>query len=229
MKYLKNLLSSLKTILFVYFLQYLLIFLISIIYLVLGYNNLDHFISNGLSIILSIVNLILIFILIKKYHIPNKKLNKKSYYPLILLGISISCFCNMLIFLISKPQEVTIPLYISIISTGFIGPILEEILFRYLLLNNLKKFNSPKKSIIIATIIFALIHGSLIKIIYAFILGLILNYIYNKYDNIKATILIHISANIISIFLLEFNIYILILSFLGLIISQILIPKTLKN
>ena len=133
----------------------------------------------------------------------------------------------MLIFLIFKPSPIviTIPLYISIISTGIIGPILEEVLFRYILLNNLKKFNTSKKSIIIATLIFAIVHGSIIKIIYAFILGLILNIIYHKYNNIKANILIHISANIIAIFLSSFNIYILILSIIGLIVSSISIRK----
>ena len=38
---------------------------------------------------------------------------------------------------------------ILLISSGIIGPIYEEILFRYILLNRLKKFNSTTKSIII--------------------------------------------------------------------------------
>lgn len=227
MKYLKKLLFSLKYIILIYIIQYVVVIISSAIYLALGYKNLTSFISNKASIILIITYLIFMFVILKKYKYQNKSLNKKIYFPLIYLGISIACLLNMLIYLITKTpsKEITTSLYISIISTGIIGPILEEILFRYILLNDLKKFNSPKKSIIIATIIFALIHGSPIKIIYAFILGLILNFIYHKYDNIKANILVHISANIIAIFLIEFNIYILILSSIGLIISAILLKR----
>ena len=97
--------------------------------------------------------------------------------------------------------------------------IYEEILFRYLLYNRLKSKYSIRKSILITTIIFALIHISSIKIIYAFILGLILNITYEKYHNIIAPILIHIAANTIVIFLYEYNTYILLLSIINLIIS----------
>ena len=136
----------------------------------------------------------------------------------------------MIIFLIHKQPQVTtnIPLIILLISSGIIGPIYEEILFRYILLNRLKTFNSTTKSIILNSIIFALIHINPIKICYAFILGLILNLTYQKYNNIIAPILIHASANIISLFLTEFNIYILILSTMSLIIT-IYTNKTIFN
>jgi len=231
MNYLKNLLFTLKYIVLIYIIQYIIVIVSSVIYLALGYNDLTSFISDQVSVILIIAYLIFIFLLLKKYRYKNKTLNKKMYYPLMYLGISIACLLNMLIYIITKTpsKEITVSLYISIISTGIIGPILEEVLFRYILLNDLKKFNSPKKAIIIATIIFALVHGSPIKILYAFILGLILNIIYDKYDNIKANIIVHMSANIIAIFLIEFNICILVLSLIGLIISTTLIKKYNKN
>lgn len=225
MKYLKNLLYSLRLIVLIYIIQYLIVFLCSAIYSSLGCDNLTSFISSELSIILTIVNLITVIILIKKYHIPNNKLKLTSYYPLITLGISLSCLCNMLIFLITPSQETTIPIYISIISSGIIGPILEEILFRYILIKDLNKFNYNNISLIIATIIFAIIHITPIKILYTLILGLILNLIYQKYNNIKANILIHMSANIIAIFLYSFNIYILLLSLISLILSSTLLYK----
>jgi len=228
MKYPKKLLSSLKYIIIIYIIQYLTIFLSSLIYTLLGYKDLTNFVSHEASIILTIVNLIIIIILIKKHNIKTPKVPKHTYFPLIYLGISIACLLNMLIFLIIKPtpQNTTIFLYLSIISSGIIGPILEEIIFRYLLLKDLNKLNQEKKSLIIATIIFALVHLNPIKIIYAFILGLILNSIYVKSNNLKTSIIIHISANIISIFLTNFNIHILILSILGLLISMKLLSKT---
>lgn len=225
MKYLK----SLKPVLIVYVLQYIILILLSFIYYLVSNKDLTSFISNELSIILTIINLLIITYLIKKYNIKSKHIKSLSCYPLILLGISLSIIFNTTLFLFSKPNKVTIPLYISIISTGFIGPILEEILFRYILFNNLNKFNSKFKSLIIATIIFAVIHLNIIKIIYAFILGIILNITYIKSNNIKVPILIHISANIMSIFLKEFNIYILLLGLISFLISITILKKGRLN
>lgn len=225
MKYLK----SLKPVLIVYVLQYIILILLSSIYYLVSNKDLTSFISNELSITLTIINIIIIIYLIKKYNIKSKHINPLSCYPLILLGISLSCIFNTTLFLFDKPNKVTVPLYISIIATGFIGPILEEILFRYILFNNLNKFNSKKKSLIITTIIFAVIHLNIIKIIYAFILGLILNITYIKSNNIKVPILIHISANIMSIFLKEFNIYILLLGLISFLISITILKKGRLN
>ena len=228
MNYLKNLLKSIIPIIIIYIIQILIIFILSSIYILLGNKNLNNFVSNELSIILSIINIFIIIILLRKYKYPNIKLNKNIYFPLVTLGISISCLFNMTLYIFIPPKVPTIPIYISIISTGVIGPFLEEILFRQILLNKLKEFNSPTKSIIISTIIFSLIHLDPIKILYTLILGLILNITYHKTNNILSSILIHISANIISIFLLEFNIYILIFSFINIIISITLLKRYIK-
>ena len=127
----------------------------------------------------------------------------------------------MVIFIIHK-NTITSNLsnLFLLISSGIIGPIYEEVLFRYIFLNKLKQFNTTKKAIIINSLIFALIHINPIKICYAFILGLILNITYKKYKNIKAPIIIHISANIIVLFISTFNIYILVLSFIILLINK---------
>ena len=49
----------------------------------------------------------------------------------------------------------------------------------------------------------------------------------DKTNNLKASIIIHISANIMSIFLFKYNIYILLLSLINLIISTLILKKTL--
>ena len=232
MEYIKKLLNSIKHIIKLFIIQFILILLVSYIYYLFnGYNNINNFIKNELSIISMILYIIYIFILQKKYKYQSNKLNKNIYYPLIVLGISISCFLNMIIFKISPPKNniELLPIILSILGTGFIGPILEELLFRYILLNKLKEFNSDKLSILLSTLIFAIIHLNPIRIFYTLILGFILNIIYHKTNNIKSSIIIHMSANIMSIFLIEFNIYILLLSFINLIISGLLIKKIVIN
>lgn len=230
MSYLIKLIKSLKEIIITYILQYLIIIIACIIYILLGKTDTQEFINNYCSYILIIYYILTILYLYLKNKKTEPYLPKTNYYQLISLGISLSCFLNMIIFLIHKQPQVTtnIPLIILLISSGIIGPIYEEILFRYILLNRLKTFNSTTKSIILNSIIFALIHINPIKICYTFILGLILNLTYQKYNNIIAPILIHASANIISLFLTEFNIYILILSTMSLIIT-IYTNKTIFN
>ena len=218
----KYILKSSKEIFTTYIINYLIIIILAIIYYLLGYTNIEIFLNNICSYILISFYIITIIYLYNKNHIAEKTLPYKHYFPLILLGISIATLLNMIIFLINPPIAITKPTIITIISTGLIGPIYEEILFRYLLYNRLKKKYQVKKSILITTIIFAITHISPLKIIYAFLLGIIINIVYEKYSNIVAPILIHVAANIIVIFLYEYNTYIFILSLICLIISIIL-------
>ena len=216
----KYILKSLKEIFITYIFNYLIIIISVLIYNLLGYNNLECFINSILPIILIIFYILTIIYLYKRNYIKEKSLSKKEYFPLSILGISIATILNMIIFKLFPPPTTTpLPIIISIISTGIIGPIYEEILFRYILYNRLKKKYSIKKSILITTIIFALTHLSPIKIIYAFLLGLTMNILYERHKNILAPILIHISANTIVIFLYEYNTYILLLSIICLMLS----------
>lgn len=222
----KYILKSSKEIFITYILNYVIIIISGLIYNLLGYNNIDLFINNILPYIMLLFYTITIIYLYYKNYQKENKLPLNQYFPLISLGISIAVFLNMIIFLIIKPTTTfSLPLLITIISSGIVGPIYEEILFRYLLYNRLKNKYSIKKSLLITTIIFALIHLQPIKIIYAFLLGLIINISYERNKNILAPTLIHISANTIVIFLYEYNTYILILSLINLIISITMITN----
>ncbi len=212
MNYTKKLIKSLKIIIITTLLPYLITIIL--------YFILNKDINKYLNYIMIIYYITTIIYLIKKYNIKIKPISLPQYYSHISLGISISCILNMLIFLIKKPIiNNNIPLIILLIASSIIGPIYEEIIFRYIFYNKLKKFNSPKISILITTLVFALIHIYPIKILYAFILGLILNITYEKNKNILSPILIHISANTISLFLNTYSTKIIILSTLLLIIS----------
>ena len=137
-----------------------------------------------------------------------------------MIGVFSATFMNMLLFKVGgSGTSSNMSLWLVVLSTGFIGPIMEELLFRYIYINKLLKFNDENTSIMISTFVFAILHGTLYNMIYAFVLGLILSKIYLKYKNIKASMLVHISANLIVIFLTNFDIYLLIISLIGLIIS----------
>lgn len=231
MDYFKKFIYALKEIFIIYILEYIILFGSSITYTLLGGKNITNFVTNYIPYILVIFNIIIIFIIYKKYYKKEKKISTKRIIPLIMIGIFSATFMNMLIFKIgASGTPVNMNIILVILASGFIGPIMEELLFRYIYLNKLLKFNNENTSIMISTFVFAILHGNLYNIIYAFVIGLILSKIYLKYKNITASIIVHISANLIVILLTNYNTYILIISLIGLIISyQVEHKYTIKN
>lgn len=105
------------------------------------------------------------------------------------------------------------------------GPIFEEILFRYTALNKARERYTLWQSIIMISLVFALLHSGLINMIYAFILGLLVSYVYVNNGNILYPMVMHIAANGTSLFINNFNIYLLIISLIVIIIYLVLFIK----
>ncbi len=220
MMYIKNLFLSLKEVFILMICQYVI--LIASV-LVLGINK---SLVWG-TILLSFFELIFILLIFRKKRFRYKN---DYYFPYLLLGISLAVIYNMLLFrlgIVFEPVE-NINIMLVIISSGIIGPIFEEILFRYFLLNNLNKFNSPIISIVLSGIIFGLFHNNLITAIYATILGIINAYLYVRKNNLLIPILVHISANIMTQLLIGYNLLIFILGCVLFLLS-ILIIKIKKE
>ena len=221
MNYIISLLKSLKEIIITYIIEYLIIIISCAIYIQIGNKNINYFIYTYSPYILILTNILIIIYLYKKYKIKERNLKNNKYLIYISIGISLSCLLNMIIFKIDNKSssENTISPIILLISSGLIGPILEEILFRYINYNKLKKFNSVKSAIIINSIIFALIHINIKKVFFALVLGLVLNIVYEQKKNIIFPIIIHISANSIALLLNKYSKPILLLSIILLIIT----------
>lgn len=214
----KNLWYSIKSIILSYLAQLITAIIIIIIYLTTS-NNPNKVLEDtntlyGLLILVTSISVIPItFYLYKKYYIKETKINYKNLFMMIPTGISLSLLYNMLtIELIKDKTVMDLNIIIIIIYTVILGPIFEEILFRYISLRKAKEVYQERKAIILISLIFALMHTGIINIIYAFIIGIILSLIYKKYKNILYPIIFHISANLTSIFLKEFNWILLIIS-----------------
>lgn len=221
--YIKKLLKSLIPLYILILLNPILLFIIASVYATYNVDNLTNFINNYGGIILILTNIIYIIYIIKKNRIKVNKYNLIDNYPKIYLFISIPLFLNSLILLINNQKIPTINIYIALFGSVIIGPILEELIFRYLIYNNLNKFNKKNTSIILSSLIFALVHNGFINIVYAFIIGTILTIIYSKNKNIKEVIILHMVANLMSLLIKEYNPIILISSFMCLIFSLYII------
>ena len=221
--YIKKLLKSLIPLYILLLLNPILLFIIAFVYATYNIDNLTNFINNYGGIILILTNITYIIYIIKKHRIKVNKYNLIDNYPKIYLFISIPLFLNSLILLINNQKIPTINIYIALFGSVIIGPILEELVFRYLIYNNLNRFNNKNTSIILSSLIFALVHNGFINIVYAFIIGTILTIIYSKNKNIKEVIILHMVANLMSLLIKEYNPIILISSFLCLIFSLYII------
>ena len=222
---------SLKEIVVVYILQYIVILGSSYIYLSIDpKGDVTGFLTTMGYILLILFDIIVAIYLYLKNKRKEKKVKVTDYFPVVYLGIGMAVALNMLIFLFNLNNEMAdLNIYLAILSSGIIGPILEEILFRYVFLNRLRNFFTTRNAILLSSLVFALLHGDIITMIYAFIMGFIFAYVYVKYDNIKVSIMCHIGANTIVIFLTSFNIWILLLGLFGVWISIYLILRDNKR
>lgn len=167
----------------------------------------------------------------------------KDYLYIFLFGIGYSIVMNVLflnindIFGINSEQFSMVSnnqIMQLILCSGVMGPILEEYLFRGIVFNKLKQFNSKKNSVFLASLIFSLLHVNIFNIINAFILSYILIYLYDKYETLLAPIILHISVNvavvlIINIIVSNFynlNYLLFLMGFMFIVISSV---KMFKN
>ena len=97
---------------------------------------------------------------------------------------------------------------VQILATVLLAPILEEVVFRGTILRRLKdtsvKFHGAN---IIQALLFALIHGNVLQGIYAFLLGIILGFLYVKFNSIWAPIAMHIGFNAFGALIANIPIY----------------------
>jgi membrane protease YdiL (CAAX protease family) len=90
-------------------------------------------------------------------------------------------------------------LWVQILAVVISAPILEEFLVRGLIFKRMKRWSSPLVAAIVSSALFGLIHLNLVQFVYAFLLGMMLALVYEKFENIWAPILFHLVANAVSI------------------------------
>lgn len=84
----------------------------------------------------------------------------------------------------------------SLIFVGILSPIVEEMMFRGLMLNKIRAYGD-KVAIITTALLFGLFHANFSQFFYAVALGIIFAYITLKTGTIKYSIALHIVVNII--------------------------------
>lgn len=134
-----------------------------------------------------------------------KKIATNGIVPIVVTALSMNVVLSMIIGNIPWPQEWidayatnSAPLDGSLMSwlaAVVMAPVLEEIVFRGLVYTRLKKGMPVIVAAILASFVFGLCHGTAIWIIYATGLGLVMTWVFEKYQSLTASILFHFSFN----------------------------------
>lgn len=117
---------------------------------------------------------------------------------------------------------------ILILSTCFLTPIMEELLFRGVIFERLRKCNiSFLISMLISSIIFAILHGTITHFIPTFILGMFFCTLYEYTGTLIYSIIAHAAYNFSTLFLSRFlvtnSILVVVFSFILIFIIFFLI------
>ena len=86
----------------------------------------------------------------------------------------------------------------ALIGVAVLVPIMEEIIFRGIILNRLSAIMPVELAIILQAVAFGMMHGDIIWISYAAFMGLILGYIKVCTNSLKTSVVTHMAYNIAS-------------------------------
>lgn len=215
MKYLKTAGNIIIYFLIYFFAQFLLGFLIGTVSIIQGRNVGSNILSKYtvlISVICDLMTLLILLLMFRKKEenlIMRCKFNKTNVSSIILSILS----AVGLILVSSSFLYLTQNIFkdydkvVSNISAGeenvfgvicvvVLIPIFEEIFFRGIIFNELRKNISLLFSIVLQALIFALAHGNVKQGVYAFVLGIIASAAYAWTKSIWSNIAIHITFNL---------------------------------
>lgn len=222
----KSIFYIIKPFLYYYFIEIIVIYFTSVI----TENKLHNSYYNAAGNIVAVLLLLHTChneIKIQKKYLSSSTINIKSKLILfilcIILGSTLSILFNTIFQIVSNLMQTSdilgsklyshvfniqysLPIFSGFIIHCIITPICEEIIFRGIIFNRLKRYTNIPNSIIISALIFGIYHGNLPQLIYAFIMGIIIATIYNKTNNLLSPVLFHITANSTSYFRTIFTI-----------------------
>lgn len=76
-----------------------------------------------------------------------------------------------------------------------LGPVVEELTFRGLTYNYARTFMPAMAANVVQAFLFGVLHGNMLQGAFAFVLGLLLGYVYEKYNNLLVTMILHMLYN----------------------------------
>jgi len=176
-------------------------------------------VSNGAATFIDVIAMYAVgapicYLVFKKIPVQNHQVEKEKWgfgkillYFMIAVGmmyignivsqIVISIISSLTGIVMENPVESLVmnsSMLFKLMIIVVIGPIVEELLFRKILIDRIRIYGQGT-AVFISALTFGLFHGNFYQVIYAFMLGLIFAYIYVKSNQIKYCIGFHIVIN----------------------------------
>ena len=142
--------------------------------------------------------------------VPNKKAPLWKYAAVVLMSLTLCLGLNNLINIgnlaasdeaytqtIQALYSAAFP--VQIVCLGILVPISEELVLRGLLFRRLRERGTFLQAALYSAVVFGLMHMNMVQMLYGFILGMMLAYVYEKYGSVKAPILAHMTMNLLSV------------------------------
>lgn len=101
-------------------------------------------------------------------------------------------------------QQFMVPIWQGLLLFGVVSPLAEEIVFRGVIYNRLKKYFPVWIAILTSAVLFGGYHGNLVQGIYGFLLGTVIAWLYEVTGNFRIPVMFHAFANI-SVFLMTYD------------------------
>ena len=193
--------------------------------------KLSIFFSNNAIWIVLLTFLMLIPLFKNKCKFNKLKANTKDIIILVVTGISFAVLYNLILFHLNFTDIFSgnNKLLITLITSGLIGPIMEELIFRNIVYEKLKTNYKTIFAVVLTGVLFGILHGNIIQFIYVFLFNFIFILVYEKYESIYAPIIVHVSANCgLQLFLTFINYQNIYISIFSLIVSIILLLVSSK-
>lgn len=148
----------------------------------------------------------------------SEKIPLRKYWTLAAFGITASVAATCLMAMVqavfydtryqqTSSEMYSSPLFVQIICLGIVIPVAEEFLFRGVLFKRYRERRNFVYSAVGSSLIFGLMHASTTQMIYAFLMGLMLAYVYEKFGSFRAPVFLHIVANLASVVFTEAGVF----------------------
>lgn len=91
------------------------------------------------------------------------------------------------------------PIALLIITVVILGPIAEEIIFRWMIFGRIRYYFGSRWAILLSGLMFGIYHMNMVQFVFATLLGFGFAYLYDKSGNIYITVIAHMIINMIGI------------------------------
>ncbi|MBQ8327741.1 MAG: HAD hydrolase-like protein [Lachnospiraceae bacterium] len=146
---------------------------------------------------------------------PAKRVEFQQMVPVILIGICASLGINIVFELLKITEssatytqtataQHSVPLWLGILLYGVISSVAEEVVFRGIIYQRLKKYFAVIPAMICSSVLFGAYHGNVVQGIYGSIMGMLIVISYEWCKTLAAPVLLHSVANL-AIFLVGRN------------------------